>query len=246
MLSVLAAVLGLAGTVDTTRLQVGSPEVNGRVYAPHKARVRVHVGELSTPPTAEWVNELTLGDSAGRKVMRWVTTGTRDPGGPNQTTWELRQTYDAVSLAPLGFASKSSAGGYSSLVIDGTRVKGVRKAPADSAPTQVDYTIDRPGFMASASDLVPLAVGLEKGRVMTAPVWSPGSRTAETRTFAVLGEEDVDVEGTRVRAWKVEERKADGTLYATWWLTRSSPYMVYGEVPLPDGRVQRMTEVEVR
>lgn len=245
MLTLLLTALTLAGA-DTTRLEVGSPLVNGRVYAPHKARVRVHIGELSSPPTAEWVNELTLGDSAGRPVMRWVTTGTRDLGGAKPFTYELRQTYDAITLAPLGWARSTSAGASASLVIDGRRVRGVRKAAADSATEQVDYTIDRPGFIASASDLVPLAVGLEPGRVMTAPIWSPGSRTAETRIFSVLGEEDVDVEGTRVRAWKVEERKADGSLYATWWLVRESPYMVYGEVRLPDGRMQRMTEVEVR
>ena len=32
---------------------------------------------------------------------------------------------------------------------------------------------------------------------------------------------------------------------ATWWLLDKSPYMVYGEVPLPDGTIQRMTEVEI-
>ncbi|HEX6049132.1 MAG TPA: hypothetical protein VFZ21_07685 [Gemmatimonadaceae bacterium] len=42
---------------------------------------------------------------------------------------------------------------------------------------------------------------------------------------------------------KVEERKRDGSLQANWYLLRESPYMVYGEVPLPDGRIQRMTEV---
>jgi hypothetical protein len=34
-------------------------------------------------------------------------------------------------------------------------------------------------------------------------------------------------------------------LLATWWLLDKSPYMVYGEVPLADGTIQRMTEVEV-
>jgi hypothetical protein len=49
-----------------------------------------------------------------------------------------------------------------------------------------------------------------------------------------------------VNAWKVEEhRESDGKLLATWYLLDKSPYMVYGEVPLPDGSVQRMTEVEV-
>lgn len=32
---------------------------------------------------------------------------------------------------------------------------------------------------------------------------------------------------------------------ATWWLLERSPYMVYGEVPLPNGQVRRMTEVEI-
>jgi hypothetical protein len=49
--------------------------MNGRVYVPHAARVRV--GLLDTPPTAECTNELTVGDSTGRRVIRWVTKGTR-------------------------------------------------------------------------------------------------------------------------------------------------------------------------
>jgi hypothetical protein len=69
--------------------------------------------------------------------------------------------------------------------------------------------------------------------------------TAESRIFTVVGKETVDVEGAQVEAWKVEERRMDRTVYATWWLLDESPYMVYGEIVLPDGRVQRMTEVEV-
>jgi hypothetical protein len=66
------------------------------------------------------------------------------------------------------------------------------------------------------------------------------------RIFTVIGKVDVNVEGTVVNAWKVEEHKqADGRLLATWWLLDKSPYMVYGEVPLPDGSVQRMTEIEI-
>jgi len=56
----------------------------------------------------------------------------------------------------------------------------------------------------------------------------------------------VDVEGTRVTAWKItEHRHADRKLLATWYMTEDSPYMVYGEVVLPDGQVQRMTEVAI-
>ena len=58
---------------DTIRLEVGAKEINGRVYAPHAARVRVRVGGVAAPITAEWTNELTLGDSGGRPGMRWVT-----------------------------------------------------------------------------------------------------------------------------------------------------------------------------
>jgi hypothetical protein len=34
-------------------------------------------------------------------------------------------------------------------------------------------------------------------------------------------------------------------LKATWYLTEQSPYMVYAEVPLPNGQVQRMTGVSL-
>ena len=69
---------------------------------------------------------------------------------------------------------------------------------------------------------------------------------AEGRVFTVVGRDSVDVEGSRVVAWKVEERRqADRVLVATWWLLERSPYMVYGEVPLPGGRVRRMTEVDI-
>ena len=56
----------------------------------------------------------------------------------------------------------------------------------------------------------------------------------------------ITVEGTKLVAWKVEERRqADRQLVATWYLLDKSPYMVYGEVPLPNGQVQRMSEVEI-
>lgn len=231
---------------DTVRLEVGSKEVDGRIYAPHAARVRVRVGDADSPVVAEWTNELTLGDSAGRRVMRWVTKGTRFAPSGAPVTWELRQTYDAVTLAPLGYLSTSSAGGGVRLTLDGRRVRGTRRTPGDSVAKPVDLTLDRPGFIASASDLIPLAVGLKAGTVMTAPVWGPAMTSSELRIFSVIGEVTVTVEGSEVRAWKVEERRhSDRVLLATWYLTKTSPYMVYGEVPLPDGRIQRMTEVAI-
>jgi hypothetical protein len=235
-----------AVTSDTIRLEVGSREINGKVYEPHAARVRVRVGEGDGQVVAEWTNELTHGDSAGRPIHRWVTKGTRNLPDGNTITWEIRQTYDALTLAPYGYAASSSAGTWSRLTLDGVRVRGTRRMPNDTTIHYVDVTLDRPGFVASASDLVPLAAGLSAGKVMTAPVWSPNMTRAELRVFTVVSRGPVDVEGTKVDAWKVEERRhANGQLLATWYLTESSPYMVYGEVPLPNGQVQRMSEVAI-
>lgn len=246
MLLLTLAAFGLAAQ-DTIRIEVGSPQLDGRVYLPHAAQVRVRLDD-SVRVVSTWTNELTLADSAGRPLMRWVSKGTQNPGTERASTWELRQTYDARTLAPLRYALTSSSGASSQLTVDGRRVRGTRRAPGDTTVHQVDETLDRPGFFAGASDLVPLAVagGLKQGSVITAPVWSPGMAQAEGRIFTVLGRESVDVEGARVEAWKVEERRqTDRVLLATWWLLEKSPYMVYGEVPLPNGRVRKMTEVEV-
>jgi hypothetical protein len=231
---------------DTIRLEVGSKEVNGRVYAPHAARVRVRVGSIDGPITAEWTNELTLGDSGGRPVMRWVTKGTRAAPSGGTTTWELRQTYDAVTLAPYGYHHMASTGAFTQLTLSGTRVRGTKRLPGDTVVQPVDVTLDRAGFFAGASDLVPAAVGFKEGAVMIAPFWSPAMTKAELRVFSVIGKTTVKVEGADVTSWKVEEyRYADRQLMATWYLTDVSPYMVYGEVPLPNGQVQRMTEVAI-
>jgi hypothetical protein len=227
---------------DTIRLEVGSPRVDGRVYKPHAARVLVRVGEPNSPVLREWTNELTIGDSAGRKVMHWVTKG---KNAANAATWELRQTYDLISLKPLGYNMAQSIGSYTRVSIDGDRVRGVRRPPGAPAEETVDVTLDRPGFFAGASDLVPAAVGFKAGAVMIAPVWNPTMTKAEPRIFTVVREEDVNVEGKTMKAWRVEERRMDKSLYATWWLLDKSPYMVYGEVILPDGRIQRMSEVEI-
>ena len=236
---------------DTIRVEVGAPEVDGRVYRPHAARVRVWVGggPGEGRMRAEWTNVLTLGDSAGRRVMRWVTTGTQITPAGDSVRWELRQTYDAITLAPYGIARTASNGATTSLRIDGRNVTGTRRANATAAVENLAYEIERPGFVASASDLVPLAVkgAFKPGTVVVAPIWGPGMTTrSELRAFTVVGQVDVDVEGTMVHAWKVDEhRLSDGKHLAAWYLLDKSPYMVYGEVPLPDGTVQRMTEVEL-
>jgi len=225
---------------DTLFVDVGSTRLDGRVFRPHAARVRVYVdGEL----TNEWTNELTLADSAGRPVMQWVTRTVRSPTG---VTNVLRQTYDAVTLAPYTFHSASSNGAEIDLMLSGTEVRGTRRAANDTTVHEVGLTIDRAGFFEGASDLVPVAAGLEERLVMVAPVWRYGMSAAEDRVFTVVGDTALVVEGTPVMAWRVDEhRRDDRSLVASWYLTEERPYMVYGEVPLPDGRVRRMTEVEI-
>jgi hypothetical protein len=247
VLSVLATLGASSINVsDTIRVEVGAKEIDGRVYKPHAARVRVWTGSGAGRIRAEWTNELSIGDSAGRQVHRWVTIGTSITPNGDSVRWELRQTYDARTLQPYGIVRTTSTGAVSALRIDGTRVTGVRRANRDAAEEQVDYTIDRPGFVASASDLVPLAAGFKAGRVVIVPVWGPGMKASEIRSFTMVGKTNVDVEGTMQNAWKVEERRVnDPKLLATWYLMDKSPYMVYGEVPGADGSIDRFTEVEL-
>jgi hypothetical protein len=226
------------------RLEVGSQHIDGTHFQPHVAKVRVYRGPPGSPAVTEWTNELTLGDSAGRPVHRWVTRGR--PLGPGATgSWELRQTYDARTQAVYAYERRTSAGDLVRLTIDGRRVRGTRKTGRDTTTHPVDYVLDRAGFAAHASDLVPLAARLSRVPISTAPVWGPGMTRTQLRIFSVRGEVPVEVEGQTIRAWKVEERLEDGKLYATWYLIDRAPYMVYGEVVLPDGQIQRMTEVPV-
>ncbi len=233
----------VAQQADTVRAEVGSAAIDGRFMKPHAARVRIYRGDSLVQ---QWLNELQVGDSAGRRVMRWTTTSEPVPLNPNRPLSVLRQTYDARTLAPLGFSSTASTGAFTRVAIDGNRVRGRRRTAGDTTTIPVDITIDRPGYYIGATDLVPIAAGLTAGTVLLAPFWSPTVAAAEYRVFAIHGDTIVRVEGVPVRAVKVDERRRrDGGLVATWYLLRDSPYMVYGEVPLPDGRVQRMTEVEV-
>ena len=228
---------------DTIHLEVGSGEVDGRVFPPHRARNRVYIGD-STTPVSTWVNVLVLGDSAGIPVMRWSSKS--DALEPGAQTWELLQTYHARTLEPLGYWLTTTAGVETKLTLEGNRIRGTRRQAGGTAPQDVDLTVDRRGFFAGASDLVPVAVGLREGAVMSAPFWHPSMQAPEVRVFTVLDQDSVEVEGESVRAWRVEEhRRATGELIATWWLTERSPFMVLAEIELPDGRIQRITGVDL-
>ncbi len=235
-----------APTADTIRLEVGAAQVDGRVFSPHRARVIVRLGAPDGPIVADWINELSVGDSSGRAVHRWVTRGTQRPVNGASSTWEIRQTFDAHTQAPLGYQRTGSGGADVRLVINGINVTGHRKLAVQSASENVRITLDKPGFVASASDLVPLAMTLRPGMVITAPMWSPNVASTETVIFTVVGQEPRVVEGRTWNAWRVEERRArDRVLTATWFLVQESPYMVAGEVVQPDGQIRYMTEVAV-
>ena len=235
-----------AASADTLRLEVGSPQIDGRVFPTHSARNRVYMQE-GAAPVGTWTNDLSVGDSAGVPVHRWVSRGVQlGPEGAG-ASWELVQTYDARTLAPLTYYRWSSNGASMRLRIDGTRVRGVQQVPGEATPRTIDRTIDRPGFFAGATDLVPMAVRMRPGLVITAPFWSPNMEATEVRVFTVIGEESVHVEGADVTAWKVEERvERTGALTATWYVTDASPYMVLGEVVLPNGGIQRITGQALR
>lgn len=231
---------------DTLRLQVGSPEIDGRVFPTHSARNRVYLQD-GAAPVGTWTNDLTVGDSAGVQVHRWVSRGVQlGPEGAG-ASWELVQTYDARTLRPLTYYRWGSNGASTRLRIDGTRVTGVQQLPGEAAPRRIDRTIDQPGFFSGATDLVPMAVRMRPGLVITAPFWSPNMETTEVRVFTVIGQEPVRAEGVDYTAWKVEEHvERTGAHAATWWVTDASPYMVIGEVVLPNGGLQRITGQALR
>src|SRR5690606_16750292 len=196
----LSFALGLASSggvapppmLDTLRLEVGSPEVDGTRFPPHLARNRVYLGD-DEEWTSEWTNQLTLGDSAGLPVMRWATRGRQRTPDGGEATWELLQTYHARTLAPIAYSNTSGTGAYTRFTIENAQLRGVRRVPGATAEEPVDRVLGRLGFMVNASDLVPMAVGLTPGSVMIAPVWGVNMEASRERVFAVLGEETVSV-----------------------------------------------------
>jgi hypothetical protein len=67
-------------------------------------------------------------------VHRWITRGTQ----ANGATWELHQTYDGRTLAPLKWSLRSSAGADSRFRIDGgNRVRDRPLGLADDVVSQV-------------------------------------------------------------------------------------------------------------
>jgi hypothetical protein len=123
--------------------------------------------------------------------------------------------------------------------------------PSGAGPPRaepIDFTLSRPAVPAAASDLVPMGVRLQKGMVLTAPVWQLGMPDAEARAFDVVDRRELAVAGKTWNTWVVEERalRDAGTVFiGTWYLVEEPPYMAYAEVVGPNGSKQRMTETAV-
>ena len=229
-------------TADTLHIPVGSPAVDGSIYQPHVGRVtRLHMEGGRTDTTAVWLNTLELGDSAGRAVHRWLTSGWSGPPGGARNEFNLRSTFDARTLALLGWHMKTGSGFEGSLAVDGRRVRGAVKPPSADGPQQVDFELPDAGFAAGAADLIPYAVGLREGLTMTLPLWSPPGRKLETEVWTVTGIEQIAFDGRTVPSYVMEhfapgDPKAKGRI----WFVDEPPYVVQWDLFPEEGVVVRM------
>lgn len=237
-----------ARAADTLHLEVGSPRVNGGVYRPHAGRVvKLRVAGGRTDTTAVWTNRLVIGDSSGRAVHRWHTAGWgRQPGGA-RGSYDLWSTFDARTLALLGWHLKTEKGFEVRLGADGRAVRGTRRTPADSTPVPIDTTLPRAGFAAGAADLIPYAVGLREGVVMTLPLWSPPGAGVKTEVWRVTRRTPVEFAGRRVPSWEMEHyRPEDGRLLGRIWFIDEPPYVARWDLFHEDGATDRMISEPVR
>lgn len=227
---------------DTVHVAVGSPLVNGTVYRPHVGRVtRLRIADGRTDTTAVWVNTLVIGDSAGRAVHRWYTRGwSGAPGGP-RNRFDLWSTFDATTLALLGWHLKGGAGFEARLAVDGRSVRGTTRPPDAPAAQPVEFELPEAGFASGAADLIPYAVGLREGLTLTLPLWSPPGRKFETETWTVVARDSVAFDGRTVPSWVMEQHAAGATrAKGRIWFVDEPPYVVRWDVFGDDGAVVRM------
>ena len=227
---------------DTVHVPVGSPLVAGSVYQPHVGRViRLRIEGDRTDTTAVWLNTLVVGDSGGRAVHRWHTGGWSGPPGGARTRFDLWSTFDAKTLALLGWHMKSAAGFEARLAIDGRQVRGTTKPPSASEPQPVDFELSEAGFASGAADLIPYAVGLREGLTMTLPLWSPPGRAVQTQIWTVTGRESIAFDGRSVPSWVMEHFDAGGpSAKGRIWFVDEPPYVVQWDLFGENGVLIRM------
>lgn len=226
---------------DTTRVEVGSPLVNGTFYVSHTGLVTmVRMSSGSTDTIGRWTNELIMGDSAGRPIHRWYTTGWTRGSDGTTTRFDLWQTFDARTLALHTYRLRSGKGTDVRLTIEATRVRGSYRAHADSQPRNVDIMLRHAGFVAGAADLVPPAMGLREGLVIVMPVWNPPADSVETQIWTIDRRRQKEFEGRSLEAWEGAQHDADGKRIGSIWFVNAPPYMVRWDFVASDGGVVRL------
>lgn len=227
---------------DTVHVEVGSPLVNGSVYQPHVGRVvQLRITGERTDTTADWLNTLVIGDSAGRVVHRWHTGGWSGQPGAKRNEFNLWSTFDGRTLALLGWHLKGGGGFEARLAVDGKTVRGTLKPPASDTVQHVQFELPEAGFASGAADLIPYAVGLREGLTMTLPLWSPPGRKFERETWTVTARDTVQFDGRAVPSWVMEQFAPGGTTAkGRIWFVDEPPYVVQWDVLHEDGTLVRM------
>lgn len=229
-------------SADTIHVPVGSPAVDGSVYRPHVGRVtRLRIEGDRTDTTAVWLNTLEIGDSAGRPVHRWLTSGWSGPPGGARNQFDLRSTFDGRTLALMGWHMKAGSGFEARLAVDGRSVRGTMKPPSAAEPQAVEFELPEAGFASGAADLIPYAIGLREGLTMTLPLWSPPGRTLETQVWTVTGIQQIEFDGRTVPSWVMEHFDVgDPAPKGRIWFVDEPPYVVQWDLFPEEGVLIRM------
>jgi hypothetical protein len=225
----------VAAQADTLLVFPGSPLVRGTGIEEHSSRTVLRSGSPDGEPRGTITNYMEIGDSAGRKVIRFRTEGEIAGPGGARNTYTLRQTFDRETLQPLGFHAVGSAGRETSFRIDTTQVTGWSKAP-DGERSPFAKELSRRAFHAGATDIILGVLPLRTGLVVRMPVWSPGMPEVDERIYTVGDSVRVSMGGRMLRGWTVEERSVRrNAVIGTMVALAGVPFMETYDVVGPDG-----------
>jgi hypothetical protein len=255
ILLVTAATLGIAASeiprpqqrqsADTLCVAVGSEMISGLELPVHGSKIdRFQLDPGQAPRNIGWItNVMSIGDTAGRPVFRFITEGeARQPNG-QANRYTLYTTFDRKTTALLGYFISGSLGREVRLTLDGNRVRGTIRPSADAAVQPVDVTLSRPGFLGSSMDIQLALLPLRPGLTIELPVWMPGMTDAESRWYVVVSQGTAKMGGKTVDAWVTEEWNADRSRkLSTMNVIKSAPFMEWQEFDQPSGGKLRLVQ----